>query len=73
MTLTIQIEDKIRRSLENMATENGKKLDQLVADIIDDYMSRRCSESRDVRGFMRLSETAFSEWNNEEDAIYDRI
>ena len=73
MTLTIEIEDITRRSLENMATENGKKLDQFVADIIDDYVSKKYSESRDIHGFMRLSETAFSEWNNEEDAIYDRI
>ena len=73
MTLTIQIEDKLQKSLEKMASENGKQVGQFVVDIIDDYMDRGLSENRELKQFMNLSETSFAEWNNEEDAIYDRL
>lgn len=73
MTLTIEIGDKLQKSLETMASEKGKQVDQFVADIIDDYVDRSFSENGDLRRFMRLSETSFSEWNNEEDAVYDRL
>ncbi len=73
MTLTIEIEDSLKKSLEKMATENGRQLGQLVADIIDDYVGRRFAETRELRNFMMLSETSFNEWNNEEDAVYDHL
>ena len=73
MTLTIQIEDKLQKSLEKMASENGKQVGQFVVDIIDDYMDRGFSENRELKQFMNLSETSFAEWNNEEDAIYDKL
>ena len=73
MTLTIEIADKLQRSLETMASENGKPVDEFVVDIIDDYVDRSYSENRGLRRLMTLSETSFSEWNNEEDAVYDRL
>lgn len=73
MTLTIQIEDKLQKSLEKMASENGKQVGQFVVDIIDDYIDKSFSENRELRRFMKLSETSFNEWNNEEDAVYDRL
>ena len=73
MTLTIEIEENLRKSLESMASENGKQVGQFVVDIIDDYIDRSFSENRELRRFMMLSETSFSEWNNQEDAIYDSL
>jgi hypothetical protein len=73
MTLTIQIEEKLQKSLEKMASENGKQVGQFVIDIIDDYMGRGVTESRELKLLMKLSETSFNEWNNEEDAIYDSL
>ena len=73
MTLTIEIEEKLQKSLETMASENGKQVDQFVADIIDDYVDRSFSENRELRRLMSLSEESFSEWNNQEDAIYDSL
>ena len=73
MTLTIEIEDKQQKSLEMMAIDNGKEVDELVADIIGDYINRSFAENRELTQFMRLSEFSFNEWNNEEDAVYDRL
>ena len=73
MTLTIEIEEKLQKSLETMASENGKQVHQFVADIIDDYVDRSFSENRELRRLMSLSEESFSEWNNQEDAIYDSL
>ncbi len=73
MTLTIEIKESKQRSLEAMALENGKAVDQFVAEIIDDYLHQNNSESRELRRIMMLSEASFDEWNNEEDAIYDSL
>ena len=73
MTLTIEIKDCLKKSLEKMASENGKQVGQFVVDIIDDYVDRGFSENRDLRRFMKLSETSFNEWNNEDDAVYDSL
>lgn len=73
MTLTIEIKDSKQKSLEAMALENGKGVDQFVAEIIDDYLDENNAESRELRRIMMLSEPSFDEWNNEEDAIYDSL
>lgn len=56
-----------------MAIENGKQIGQFVVDIIDDYVDRRFADYNESRQFARLSEVSFSEWDNEEDAIYDKL
>lgn len=73
MTLTIEIEDKLQSSLETMAFENGKKIDQFVADIIDDYIDRSFVGKKERSHMMALSEGSFDEWDNEEDAVYDHV
>lgn len=73
MTLTVEIEEAVQKSLEEMATENGKQVGQFVVDIIDEYVDRSSAEGRASRRFMRLSETSFKEWNNEDDAVYDNL
>jgi hypothetical protein len=73
MTLTIEIKDSKQKSLEAMAFENGKGVDQFVAEIIDDYLDQNNAESRELKRIMMLSEPSFDEWNKEEDAIYDTL
>ena len=73
MTLTIEIEDNLQKSLEQMALRSGRQIDQFVVDIIDDYLDRSFADSREVTHLMKVSETSFNEWNNEEDAVYDRL
>lgn len=73
MTLTIEIEDIKQKSLENLAEQKGKKINEFVGEILDDYLRRNLAESKQIKGLMKLSETSFSEWDNEEDAVYDHL
>ena len=73
MTLTIEIEEIKRKSLEKIAARNGKKISEFVTEILDDYLDRRNVETREIHGLMNLSETSFNEWDNEEDAVYDKL
>jgi len=73
MTLTIEIEDTKRKSLEEIATEKGKEVREFVKDILDDYLHRNVVENTETHNLMKISETSFNEWDNEEDAVYDRL
>jgi metal-responsive CopG/Arc/MetJ family transcriptional regulator len=73
MTLTIEIEEIKKRSLEKIAAEKGKKVSEFVKDILDEYLRRNRAETEEISGMMKLSETSFSEWDNEEDAVYDKL
>jgi DNA anti-recombination protein RmuC len=73
MTLTIEIEEIKKKSLEKIAAENGKKISEFVKDILDEYLSRNRAETEEISTMMKLSETSFKEWDNEEDAVYDTI
>ncbi len=73
MTLTIEIEDVKQKSLENIAAQNGKKVNEFVVEILDDYLYQKNAENQEVGGLMKLSETSFNEWDKEEDAIYQYL
>ncbi len=73
MTLTIEIADIKQKSLEKIAAEKGKKVDEFVTEIVDEYLSRSVSDTKEINYFMNLSETSFDEWDNEEDAVYDSL
>lgn len=73
MTLTIELEDVKRKSLESIAARHDKKINEFVVEILDDYLRRKNIESEETSGLMSLSETSFGEWDNEEDAVYDKL
>ncbi len=73
MTLTIEIEDIKKKSLEKIAAQNGKKITEFVTEILDNYLYQNTAESAEISGMMKLSQNSFSEWDNEEDAIYDKL
>lgn len=73
MTLTIEIEDIKQKSLEQIATQKGKKVSEFVKEILDDYLRRNRVENEEIDAMMKLSESSFDEWDNEEDAVYDRL
>lgn len=73
MTLTIEIEAVKQKSLENIAEQKGKKINEFVSEILDDYLRLNLIENREIKGLMNLSETSFNEWDNEEDAVYDQL
>jgi uncharacterized protein YaaN involved in tellurite resistance len=77
MTLVIEIEHSKQKSLETLAKQKGKQVSEFVKDIVDEYLAQQDVAEKDERfetqGLMKLSETSFSEWDNDEDAIYDKL
>lgn len=73
MTLTIEIEAAKQKSLENIAEQKGKKINEFVSEILDDYLRLNLVENKEIKVLMNLSETSFNEWDNEEDAVYDHL
>ncbi len=74
---TIKIDQKKRSRLKSIATKNGKTVDALVDELLQDFIKKQSkakeSEKRELRAIMKLSEKSFNEWDNEEDAVYDRL
>jgi hypothetical protein len=73
MNLTIEIEDIKQKSLELVALEKGKQITDVIRELIDDYLRQRSVENEQNNFLMKLSESSFNEWDNEEDAIYDTL
>jgi hypothetical protein len=73
MNLTIEIEDIKQKSLELVALEKGKQIADVIKELIDDYLRQRSVENEQNNFLMKLSESSFNEWDNEEDAIYDTL
>lgn len=77
MTLVIEIEHSKQKSLETLAEQKGKQVSEFVKEIVDDYLTREAAAEKEsgfeTQGLMKLSETSFNEWDNEKDAIYDKL
>jgi hypothetical protein len=73
MNLTIEIEDIKQKSLELVALEKGKQITDVIKELIDDYLRQRSVENEENNFLMKLSESSFNEWDNQEDAIYDTL
>lgn len=75
MTLTIEIDVPKQKSLEAIAANKGKNVSEIVKEVIDDFLKKQTvaekNERSATKAMMKLSESSFAEWDNEEDAIYD--
>ncbi len=76
---SIRIKEQKRKALKVIASVEGKTMSSLMEDLIDDYISKnkekyaRFLDENNSGEFMKMSETTFSEWDNEEDEIYNNI
>ena len=77
MTLVIEIERSKQESLEALAEREGKQVSEIVKEIVDEYLAQQSLVEEngrfETKGLMKLSETSFNEWDNDEDAIYDKL
>lgn len=77
MTLVLEIEHSKQKSLETLAEQKGKQVNEFVKEIVDDYLARQAAAEKEAgfetQSLMSLSETSFNEWDNDEDAIYDKL
>jgi hypothetical protein len=77
--ISIELDDRKGRALKDIAAAEGRTVDDLVGDLVDAYVrSKQASpdertERAETTAAMKLSEPAFAEWDNSEDAVYDRM
>jgi hypothetical protein len=77
--MSIRIDDKKRKALKVIASIEGKTMGGLVSELLDEYIAKNkqklsdLGEKSDIAELMKLSEASFSEWDNSEDDIYDKL
>jgi len=74
--MSIRIADEKRKKLKAIASLEGKSMSSLVSDLIDEYVNEameRLGEEHDLAEIMNVSEPSFSEWDNEEDEVYNDL
>ncbi len=77
--ISIRIKDEERKLLKALASLEGRTMTAVVSEMLGEYVRKRKAQltrsgaSPEIRAMMRLSESSFDEWNNEEDAVYDEL
>jgi len=77
--MSIRIDDNKRKLLKVIASAEGRSMTSLVCELLDEYVARKRSsladytENREGQALMKVSEAAFAEWDNDEDAVYDSL
>ena len=77
--MSIRIDDKKRKALKVIASIEGKTMGGLVSELLDEYIAKNkqklsnLGEKSDIAELMKLSEESFSEWDNSEDTVYDKL
>lgn len=64
--LILEIPDEIYLMLQKQAEIKGLTIENFVLEILLKNFSK-------TNGLTKMSETSFSEWDNDEDAIYDKL
>jgi predicted transcriptional regulator len=74
--MSIRIPDEKRKKLKAIASLEGKSMSGLVSELIDEYVDdamKRLEEEGDIAQIMKVSEPSFSEWDNDEDEVYNDL
>ena len=77
--MSIRIDDKQRRFLKVIASVEGRTMGGIVSSLIEDYIDENkvklagLSDNDSLSAIAGVSESSFMEWDNEEDAIYDKL
>lgn len=78
--MSIRVNDDKKKLLKVIASAEGKTISGIVEELIEGYIDKnktlvlKFTKKDENHELMKLSEQAFTEdWNNEEDAIYDKI
>lgn len=65
-TLVLEVPDEIYLMFQKQAESKGLTIENFVLEILLKNLSR-------TNGWIKLSETSFNEWDNNEDAVYDKL
>ena len=77
--MSVRIDDSKRKALKIIASIEGKSMGGIIEELIENYIDEKkdvlinLSESENLKEFMKMSEFSFSEWDNEEDEIYNTL
>jgi hypothetical protein len=77
--MSVRIDDSKRKILKVIASIEGKSMGGIVSELIDKYIDEKksvlisLSDSENLKEIMKMSEFSFSEWDNEEDEIYNTL
>ena len=74
--MSVRIDEKRKKALKVIASLEGKTMGGILSELIDDYIVRnrqRISTNPELFELIKLSESSFSEWDNEVDEIYNDL
>lgn len=77
--MSVRIDERKRKALKIIASAEGKSMGGIVSELIENYIDEKkdvlakVSESENLQEIMKMSESSFSEWDNEEDDIYNSM
>ena len=77
--MSVRLDDGKRRALKIIASIEGKSMGEIISDLIEKYLDEKkglllyLGESENLKELMKMSEFSFSEWDNEEDEIYNAL
>ena len=70
--MSVRIDDNKRKAIKAIASLEGKTISSIVEELIEGYIEEK-KEIFSNSDFMKLSETSFLEWDNQEDEIYNDL
>ena len=74
--MSIRVPDEERKKLKAIASMEGKTMSNIVSDLIVTYVaeaSKRLKDNQELIEIMKVSESPFSEWDNDEDEVYNDL
>ena len=77
--MSIRIDTDKKKTLKVIATIEGKTMGKIISELIEDYIKKnkvkiqKLSEKDNLNEIMKLSESSFMEWDNDEDEIYNEL
>ncbi len=77
--MSIRIKEDERKMLKALASLEGRTMTDIVSELLEHYVRNRKAQlmrsqkSTEIWALMKLSESSFSEWNNQEDDVYDTL
>jgi len=77
--MSIRVDSAKKKALKVIATIEGKSMGGIVSELIEEYIQKnmakiqKLSKNDTLDEIMKLSESSFMEWDNDEDEIYNEL
>jgi len=74
--MSVCVDDEKRKKLKAIASLQGRTMSGIVEELIDQYIQEYQKEKKgqgELDELMKVSEPSFSEWDNDEDEVYNDL